>query len=777
MNGLSGHGEGARCGDKCVQVPEDLERSSQEMVNALSSLFNHNTVSAQDLSDLLSCRDSFGAACSILLFIKKGHVPTRLSNIDISSGFSLSSGKLSILLSSLPASTEGLCLGQRTSSEASLDVLEGFFIAWGVGQGAGGGGQGDNAVRLKRLEFKDADVLWRLLRWVPPSIETLVVSVKVFETQGRESLRQAALTGRLCSLLHLDVNNCPLGPAGVDALMKALAGGGPGSSCKLQSLKMRNTKAGREGARALGDAMKGGILFFLETLDLSDNSIRLGGLQGVAEGVASGAVPSLRSLELQQNDILPNGEGVENGGAPEGGAAGHAGAQEGAEEGGAAGLAGAQGPEEGAAGLAEAAEGEDQTDRVVRALEHLLCSGELLALEHLNLSLNDIEDGGAGVCADAISAGKVPKLRSLHLGGCRVLVAGMRALSEALGGGACTGLQVLDLGFGSGGVEGGKALGKAMGTGHLSELRSLNVKSCEFHAEGMEGLLVPLREGKAPLIENLDLRGNFVENRGAKILGEAMRDGKVSRLQKLRFGDTMVGSHVACALGSGLGSGKLLFLESLSLEWTDDRGEGVGTLAGVLERSREILPVLKSLELKFRIDSNEGAWGATRALGRSLSSENIPSLRHLYLWWPFDQIGEALGEGFVEGGGLSQHVDSDVRFCRRGDSYVGVRGLVMAMKKGIMQGAKKISIDYMGFLNMGLEIARCLGEGIGMAGVTGFLPLVSGLDFGVLSSPDLVALLQGMAEGVAAAVPSGGRFPSLKEISMRCPSLVKSPVL
>uniref|UniRef100_A0A0G4GM44 Uncharacterized protein n=1 Tax=Chromera velia CCMP2878 TaxID=1169474 RepID=A0A0G4GM44_9ALVE len=775
MNGLSGHREGTRCEDKGVQVPEDLERSSQEMVNALSSLFNHKSVSAEDLSDLLSCRDSFGAACSILLFIKKGLVPTRLSNIDISSGFSLSSGKLSALLSCLPASTEGLCLGQRTCSEVSLDVLEGFFIAWGVQQGAGGGGQDDNAVRLKRLEFKDADVLWRLLRWVPPSIETLVVSVKVFETEGREALRQAALTGVLCSLLHLDVSNCPLRPAGVDALIKALAGGGPGSSSKLQSLKMRNTKAGPEGARALGDAMKGGILFFLESLDLSDNSIQLEGLQGVAEGVASGAVPSLRSLELHQNDIRV----VDNEGAPEGGAADHAGAQgpeEGAAglaeaaEGGAAGHAGAlQG---GAAGLAGAPEGEDRTDRVGRALELLLCSGELLALEQLNLSSNEIGDGGAGVCADAISAGKVPKLRSLLLRSCRVLVAGMRALSEALGGGACTGLQVLNLGFqvGSGGVEGGRALGKAMGTGHLSELRSLNVNFCNLHAEGMEGLLVPLREGKAPLIENLDFDGNLVDNRGAKILGEAMRDGKVSRLQKLRFGHRMVGSAGACVLGSGLGSGKVLFLESLSLEWTDERGEGAVTVAGVLERSREILPVLlKSLELRVRIDSDEA--GGARALGKSLSSENIPSLRHLYLSWPFDQIGEALGEGFVEGGGLSQHVHSDVRFCQTSlDSYVGVRGLALAMKNGIMQGAKKLTIDVMSFLNMGVEIARLLGEGIGMAGVAGFLPLVSDLDFGGLNPADLIALLQGMAEGVAAAVqnPSASKqhAPPLRELEL-----------
>uniref|UniRef100_A0A0G4FJJ2 Uncharacterized protein n=1 Tax=Chromera velia CCMP2878 TaxID=1169474 RepID=A0A0G4FJJ2_9ALVE len=711
MDGLSGHREGTRCEDKCVQVPEDLERSSQEMVNTLSSLFNHNTVSAEDLSDLLSCRDSFGAACSILLFIKKGLVTTRLSNIDISSG-------------------------QRTSSEVSLDVLEGFFIACGVQQGAGGGGQDDNAVRLKRLEFKDADVLWRLLRHVPPSIETLVVSVKVFETEGREALRQAGLTGVLCSLLHLDVSNCLLGPEGVDVLMKALAGGGPGSSCKLQSLKMRNTEAGPEGARALGDAMKGGILFFLESLDLSDNSIQQEGLQGVAEGVASRAVPSLKSLELHQNAIFPSGEGVDDEGAPEGGAA----------------------------GLAGGPEGEDQTDRVVRALELLLCSGELLALEHLNLSLNKIGDGGAGVCADAISAGKVPKLRSLHLISCGVLVAGVRALSEALGGGACTGLQVLDLGFGSGGVEGGKALGKAIGTGHLSELRSLNMFLCNLHAEGMEGLLVPLREGKAPLIENLDLEGNSVDNRGSNILGEAMRDGKVSRLQKLSFGHTMVGSPGACALWCGLGSGKVLFLEILSLQWTDERGEGVVTLAGVLERSREILPVLKSLTLLFRIDSDEG--GGVRALGRSLSSENIPSLRHLFLLWPSDQIGEALGEGFVEGGGLSHHVHSRVRFCQRGDSHVGVRGLAMAMKNGIMQGDKKVTIDVRGFLNMGVEIARCLGEGIGMAGVTGFLPLVSDLDFGGLNPADLIALLQGMAEGVAAAVPSGGRFPSLKKISI-----------
>jgi len=119
----------------------------------------------------------------------------------------------------------------------------------------------------------------------------------------------------LPSLLSLDLSGIPLGPSGIAALSKGLAGGTLWSAGSLHSsgtqaatlplkvLKLSNTEAKAKGVETLAEALKAKQLVSLEVLDLGSNRIYPQGLMHLAAAIGAEAVPILRVLILKDNRL------------------------------------------------------------------------------------------------------------------------------------------------------------------------------------------------------------------------------------------------------------------------------------------------------------------------------------------------------------------------------------------------------------------------------------------------------------------------------------------
>jgi len=149
---------------------------------------------------------------------------------------------------------------------------------------------------------------------------------------------------------------------------------------------------------------------------------------------------------------------------------------------------------------------------------------KMTALQHLDLSDNDINDKDVEILAPAL--GNMTALRTLSLGDNEIGNKGVEILAPALG--KMTALKDLDLSDNAIGIEGATALALA--------LKDLNLKE-------------------------LDLSNNEIGNEGATALAPAL--GNMTRLRSVNLTDNNIGKEGATALVLALG--KITALQFLDL--------------------------------------------------------------------------------------------------------------------------------------------------------------------------------------------------------------------
>ena len=182
--------------------------------------------------------------------------------------------------------------------------------------------------RLKGLALADCTALADVIATHGlPRLEELSLGANQFGAEGMQALAVGLGGGALPSLTYLDLsfNNNGIGAAGASALGAALGRGAlprlqvldltdngygsaglialaPGLRARpqLKELSLRHDGIGDDGVAALV-APGEGVLPSLEVLHLYDNQVTDAGCSALVAALSSGAMPSLKSLDLDNN--------------------------------------------------------------------------------------------------------------------------------------------------------------------------------------------------------------------------------------------------------------------------------------------------------------------------------------------------------------------------------------------------------------------------------------------------------------------------------------------
>uniref|UniRef100_A0A0G4G141 ISXO2-like transposase domain-containing protein n=1 Tax=Chromera velia CCMP2878 TaxID=1169474 RepID=A0A0G4G141_9ALVE len=188
-------GESALGEEGREDLVEETETGEEGEAVQLRAVFLHAGPSAQEVSALVSCRDSFGLAFFIVLFIKKQTLQLHLDSLDLSGVSQIPPRKVFLLLRSLPSPTHDLTIGPSCVRGAALSFFCRFLeiVRESGGRREGGG--------LSRLTFAPGTVgpveALRIFPLLPPFLE------------------------------HLSLEGNPVGKEGMLALMKTLEGPQP----------------------------------------------------------------------------------------------------------------------------------------------------------------------------------------------------------------------------------------------------------------------------------------------------------------------------------------------------------------------------------------------------------------------------------------------------------------------------------------------------------------------------------------------------------------------
>uniref|UniRef100_A0A0G4HGZ4 Uncharacterized protein n=1 Tax=Chromera velia CCMP2878 TaxID=1169474 RepID=A0A0G4HGZ4_9ALVE len=639
---------------------------------ALCALFDYARPTAKEISKLVSHRNGFGLALVLLQFIRTKRSLLPFASLDLS-GFSLSAGKLRLLVKSLPRGpffVETLKCGPHVCKDPCLIELLNFLFRLKAAQA-----KGVPSICLRTLDVSKCDLgdeAGPLFPRLPRVLEHLDLRGNRLREASMKTLGDVLWDGGLPNLLSLDVSDNPLGPLGVAFLAKGLAV--PSWSwvqpIPLQSLKLARTKAWGAGVVALGNALKRFKLQSLQVLDLEGNDMQSEGLKSLLSAFRARAVPRLRVLVLKNNELRD----------------------------------------------------------CFSLLTELLSTSMLKDLEELDLQkarLSEVVE--TDEAADVAAIPKCfPKLRRLNLGGiqgaagARLNSSQLRDFACALGGNgeSCASLEELVIPNGGGcpyTPEGVEALAEAFRSGRLSNLRVLKMSNRhDLTGETFPELCRSLAVGgRVSLLETLELFVPEDENaeEGVRDLSEAIRRGGLCKLRNLKLNFfTCVGrnSWTLSELGLALGGGKCLCLETLDLRWKEVGDEGVGGLADGLGMGG--LPSLRHLYLEIRCGqraAEEG--GGCVSLGEILSTNKVPSLRSVYLDWTFDESFAALCEGLSRGSvSPPLLVEMWLEDARGPDSDGGAIKLAEVIRAGKLSGLRTLRL--MGFDGVSRPVGVELGE-------------------------------------------------------------------
>eukprot|EP00820_Chromera_velia_P003650 Cvel_16899.t1-p1 / transcript=Cvel_16899.t1 / gene=Cvel_16899 / organism=Chromera_velia_CCMP2878 / gene_product=hypothetical protein / transcript_product=hypothetical protein / location=Cvel_scaffold1323:1-2545(-) / protein_length=276 / sequence_SO=supercontig / SO=protein_coding / is_pseudo=false len=243
-------------------------------ISVFEVVFRHACPASEVTSELASKRQGFGLAWLLFDFIKKGRCRIPIPSLDLS-GFSLSAGKLDLLLRSVPSAlVETLRCGPYVCKNAALPVLLSFLQRIREEGNEGTRGNSLRSLNLAQCDSDEASVA--IVQSLPRSVESLDLSGNRLRGASMETLCSASQTGGLPTLLptllHLDLSDNPLGPSGVTTVAQSLSSPlSPSAVIPLQSLKLARTRAKAKGVEALGKALQTRKLLSLQTLDLEGN--------------------------------------------------------------------------------------------------------------------------------------------------------------------------------------------------------------------------------------------------------------------------------------------------------------------------------------------------------------------------------------------------------------------------------------------------------------------------------------------------------------------------
>ena len=305
---------------------------------------------------------------------------------------------------------------------------------------------------------------------------------------------------KCCTYLQtLDLSGNSIGSDGAVALAEGLK-----CCTNLQTLNLWSNSIGSNGTVALAEELK--CCTNIQTLDLGSNSIGSDGAVALAEGLK--CCTNLQTLDLSFNSI--------------------------------------------------------SSDGAVALAEGLKCCTNL---QTLDLSYNSISSDGAVALAEGLKC--CTNLQTLDLSSNSIGSDGAVALSEGLK--CCTNLQTLDLSFNSIGPDGAVALAKGLKC--CTNLQTLNLSSNSIGSDGSVALADGLK--CCTNLQALDLSYNSVGSDGTVALAEGLKC--CTDLQTLDLSDNSIGSDGAVALAKGLKC--CTYLQTLDL-WSNSIGlDGTVALA------------------------------------------------------------------------------------------------------------------------------------------------------------------------------------------------------
>uniref|UniRef100_A0A0G4GQB8 Uncharacterized protein n=1 Tax=Chromera velia CCMP2878 TaxID=1169474 RepID=A0A0G4GQB8_9ALVE len=644
----------------------ETEKEKQPVLLALSALINHACPTAQEISALVSIKQSIGIGWVVLGFIKRNLCDVLLGSLDLS-GFSLGVKYLHLVLCSLPLGpgfVETLKCGSNVCKEPLLSV---FLSSLRGDRGRPSSASSSSSVFafLKTFIAAGCDLFDRQASpfFLQPSLPSSLLHLDLSGNRLRRASMQAfssALSGSsLASLLSLDVSYNPLGPLGVGALAEGLSDLTV-TPLPLQTLKMGWVRAGTKGMEVLGKALEKKKLTALLTLDLERNNVTPSGLQHLTAAVTEASVPNLRVLVLKNNWLTDenspfSGEAEKKDYAP---------------------------------------------------LRELLCTNALRDLEELDLSGCHL---GVAVSSDVfVTPGRFPKLQRLDfyggvMGGSCLGSDELAALASGLEAGWAPGLRDLTLPDESSGEkkEGILAFANALNSGHLPHLTRWKLGSRpEINGEVLSAFTRGLASGAwGSLLVEIELRlKKEAIGEGVAALAEAIREKRLLKLQKLvlkfwTFAELSGGT--LWGLGWALGGGGCGALRELVVRWGEEKGdEFLGGLAEGLASGG--MPSLLDLSLEMAtptefVPAQEGGRRFGEVLG---TCGKVPCLRSLQLDWHSDASFAFVFEG-LSLGRLAPSVRVDLFFSFLGDGGETPALLRCAdvIRAGGLPGLRKFGFD------------------------------------------------------------------------------------
>uniref|UniRef100_A0A0G4G6R4 Uncharacterized protein n=1 Tax=Chromera velia CCMP2878 TaxID=1169474 RepID=A0A0G4G6R4_9ALVE len=619
---LTGDSKLSLAGTQGLESASENDFLHKKGIAALSALFCH----AYLPPELASQKDSFGLVWVVLHFIKTKRSQLPFPTLDLS-GFSLGPGKLSVLLSSLPTGVgplETLVGGQRVCTSPLLPVVVRLLQRLRRRQGPP---DPRLVISLKNLMLKgcmllDRDASEILFQSLLGVLQKVDLSENCLRSGPMETFGSLLTCRDLSTLEVLDVSENPLGSLGVMALSRGLETSR--APLSLHTLKLRNTRAKKDGICALGKAFKAKRTTSLRLLDLGKNDMTAGGLKEFAAAVGESALPELRVLLLDRNRLTRDAHGHRD---------------------------------------------------FIPFTEFMTAVEKASQLEELDLSDDRLGEQAATAFAAAVQASRFPSLRILKMLETDFGPNATAALGLALGTAESPELEVFEFSgfhrswlaglFGMEGLDadqpasaGTAALATAFGSGRLNKVRELKLVSrnemsdqnvaplCRslvgsFRSGFLKSL--HLETGKSPVGASID--------EGVVALADGFREGKLCLLESLvlDFLLSRVGGEALFALGEALGSGgvSLNALKRMSLRWKETDGDrGLRGVAEGLGRSVGGFLCLETLSLKVACMGGEGC----KALGEVLSSgKGPPSLRFLEVEMQCDGSLNSFCEGLSVG--------------------------------------------------------------------------------------------------------------------------------
>uniref|UniRef100_A0A0G4HVW5 Uncharacterized protein n=1 Tax=Chromera velia CCMP2878 TaxID=1169474 RepID=A0A0G4HVW5_9ALVE len=711
----------------------------QRIESALSAVFGHARPTSEAISELASNREGFGLAWLLLQFINTGDCLLPLDSLDLS-GFSLGSGKLDLLLSSLPSRpgvVESLACGPHVCKSACRSVLFGFLLRRSASLM-----EGSPSARLKSLNLSKCELYdtgGGIIQLFPPSLEHLDLSGNWLRNTSMTILSDALVLDRLPILLSLNLSDNPLGLSGIRELARGLSS--RTRTLPLQSLKLARTRIRAEGVGALMEALKAKKTIALHTLDLAENEMSTEGVRHLSSAVSAGAVPNLRILILNHNFLTqPNPH-----------------------------------------------------RRDYAPLAEFLSTRALTELEVLDLGAN-FSFNGQGTTAATAVAQSFPNLRRLDMGEHMSSIE-LSAFASALGSDSerARPRPLEDLVVPVGGTitnapnpenpvhvvpdpEGINGLASAVGAGHVSHLKSLKICWRWDLVRGAEfGVLTrSLVSGKVSDLRSLELEMAPTPNRpniseGVWALADGIQGRKLPLLENLRLVmDRYLTDSVAmAALGRALGGGGCAGLQKVHLKWEEEGDEGAGGLAEGL--GSEGLPSLR--DLSFSFNCREGGADGCIALGQVLSVRKLPSLRRVGMECFPSETFCFLCEGLSRGEGLAPPVVVEIPPDDRSlGHFFDVQSLMkfaQTLRTGKLSGLRKLEVCCSFIMLSNPRHAALTAVGEALTSAESSLKWLEKLKIG--EGDDYVAaILEGMSRGNAG-------LPSLRALQCNQAVCVEVP--